>query len=81
MEEKFNGGFENHEERRDYARNDGPRGGYSSEGRKLRPRRKVGYSGDNHRNYKGFGEGRPERGEERPRYGEEKPRYGEGRPH
>ena len=94
MEEKFNGGFENHEERRDYARNDGPRGDYSAEGRKLRPRRKVGsYSGDNHRNYTEdngrrpygqsrpkFSEGRPERREERPRYSEGKPHYGESKP-
>ena len=40
MEENFNGGQENHEERRDYA-TEGPKTGYSSEGRKLRPRRKV----------------------------------------
>ena len=40
MEENFNGGQENHEERRDYAK-EGPKTGYSSEGRKLRPRRKV----------------------------------------
>ena len=94
MEENFNGGFENHEERRDYARNEGPRGDYSAEGRKLRPRRKVGpYNSDNHRNYSEdngrrsfgqsrprFGEGRPERGEEGPRHGEGRPRYGEGRP-
>ncbi|HAY18276.1 MAG TPA: hypothetical protein DCY24_03535, partial [Rikenellaceae bacterium] len=39
MEENFNGG-ENHEERRDYAA-EGPKTGYSSEGRKLRPRKKV----------------------------------------
>lgn len=40
MEENFNGGQENHEERRDYA-SEGPKTGYSSEGRKLRPRKKV----------------------------------------
>lgn len=40
MEENFNGGQENHEERRDYA-SEGSKTGYSSEGRKLRPRRKV----------------------------------------
>ena len=35
MEENLNGGQENHEERRDYAA-EGPKTGYSSEGRKLR---------------------------------------------
>lgn len=61
MEENFNGGQENHEERRDYA-SEGPKTGYSSEGRKLRPRRKVApaasssadgeyKSYDNHRSY------------------------------
>ncbi len=40
MEENLNGGQENHEERRDYAA-EGPKTGYSSEGRKLRPRKKV----------------------------------------
>ncbi len=41
MEENMNGGYENHQERRDYAGNEGPRNGYSAEGRKLRPRRKI----------------------------------------
>ena len=61
MEENFNGGQENHEERRDYAA-EGPKTGYSSEGRKLRPRKKVVpaasssadgeyKSYDNHRSY------------------------------
>ncbi len=61
MEENLNGGQENHEERRDYAA-EGPKTGYSSEGRKLRPRKKVVpaasssadgeyKSYDNHRNY------------------------------
>ena len=61
MEENFNGGQENHEERRDYAK-EGQKAGYSSEGRKLRPRRKVApaasssadgeyKSYDNHRSY------------------------------
>ena len=40
MEEKRNGGYEHHEERRDYAGNEN-RNGYSAEGRKLRPRRKI----------------------------------------
>ncbi|MBP5219011.1 MAG: pseudouridine synthase [Bacteroidales bacterium] len=40
MEENYKGGHEGHEERRDYANRE-PRTGYSSEGRKLRPRRKV----------------------------------------
>ncbi len=40
MEENFNGGQEGHEERRDYAA-EGSKTGYSSEGRKLRPRKKV----------------------------------------
>ena len=40
MEEKKYGGYEGREERRDYARNES-RTGYSSEGRKLRPRRKA----------------------------------------
>ncbi len=40
MEEILNGGQENHEERRDYA-NEEQKSGYSSEGRKLRPRRRV----------------------------------------
>jgi 23S rRNA pseudouridine2605 synthase len=40
MEEILNGGQENHEERRDYA-NEESKTGYSSEGRKLRPRRRV----------------------------------------
>ena len=61
MEENLNGGQENHEERRDYAV-EGPKTGYSSEGRKLRPRKKVVpaasssadgeyKSYDNHRSY------------------------------
>ena len=61
MEENLNGGQENHEERRDYAA-EGPKAGYSSEGRKLRPRKKVVpaasssadgeyKSYDNHRSY------------------------------
>lgn len=61
MEENLNGGQENHEERRDYAA-EGPKTGYSSEGRKLRPRKKVVpaasssadgeyKSYDNHRSY------------------------------
>jgi len=94
MEEKINGGHEGHEERRDYARNEGSTGNYSAEGRKLRPRRKVGsYSNDNHRNYsegnggrsprQGYsqsGERRPSYGQSRPRYGEDRPRYGQDRP-
>ena len=84
MEEKFNGGQEYHEERRDYAGKEGSTGNYSAEGRKLRPRRKVGsYSNDNHRNYsEGNRTGRPSYGqrEDRPRYGESRPRYGEDRP-
>ena len=67
MEENFNGGQENHEERRDYA-SEGPKTGYSSEGRKLRPRRKVApaasssadgeyKSYDNHRSYSSEGRG------------------------
>ena len=61
MEENLNSGQENHEERRDYAA-EGPKTGYSSEGRKLRPRKKVVpaasssadgeyKSYDNHRSY------------------------------
>lgn len=61
MEENLNGSQENHEERRDYAA-EGPKTGYSSEGRKLRPRKKVApaasssadgeyKSYDNHRSY------------------------------
>ena len=92
MEENHNGGHENHEERRDYARNEGSQGNYSAEGRKLRPRRKVGsYSNDNRRNDRsgGYGQGgerrsysqgRPSYGQDRPRYGEDRPRYGEDRP-
>ena len=67
MEENFNGGQGNHEERRDYAKNE-QRTGYSAEGRKLRPRRKVApaasasqdgeyKSYDNHRSYSGEGHG------------------------
>ena len=88
MEEKFNGGQQDHEERRDYARNEGSTGNYSAEGRKLRPRRKiVGSDNNNHRNYseggerRAYGQSRPHYGEDRPRYGESKPRYGESRPH
>ena len=93
MEEKFNGGQENHEERRDYARNEGSANNYSAEGRRLRPRRKVGsYSENNHRNYSegnsnrtgrpAYGQGGERRsyGQSRPRYGEDRPRYGEDRP-
>ena len=93
MEEKFNGGQENHEERRDYARNEGSASNYSAEGRRLRPRRKVGsYSENNHRNYSegnsnrtgrpAYGQGGERRsyGQSRPRYGEDRPRYGEDRP-
>ncbi len=55
MEENFNGGQENHEERRDYA-SEGSKTGYSSEGRKLRPRRKVApaASSSAHGEYKSF---------------------------
>ena len=92
MEEKFNGGQQGHEERRDYAGKEGSASNYSAEGRKLRPRRKVGSytEKDNHRNYSDrngsdrSGYGRTERrsyGEDRPRYGESKPRYGESKPH
>ncbi|MBO5634188.1 MAG: pseudouridine synthase [Bacteroidales bacterium] len=84
MEENFNGGHENHEERRDYARNEGSTSNYSSEGRKLRPRRKVGsYSNDNHRNtHQSYGQGGERRpyGQSRPRYNEDRPHYGEDRP-
>ena len=93
MEEKFNGGQENHEERRDYARNDGSASNYSAEGRRLRPRRKVGsYSDNNHRNYSegnsnrtgrpAYGQGGERRsyGQSRPRYGEDRPRYSEDKP-
>ena len=93
MEEKYNGGQENHEERRDYARNDGSASNYSAEGRRLRPRRKVGsYSDNNHRNYSegnsnrtgrpAYGQGGEKRsyGQSRPRYGEDRPRYSEDRP-
>ena len=94
MEEKYNGGQENHERRRDYAGNEGTANNYSAEGRKLRPRRKVGaYSGNNgnnnHRNYpdsnrSGYSRGndgeRRQYGQGRPRYGEDRPRYGEDRP-
>ena len=93
MEEKFNGGQENHEERRDYARNEGSTSNYSAEGRRLRPRRKVGsYSENNHRNYSegnsnrtgrpAYGQGGERRsyGQSRPRYGEDRPRSGEDRP-
>ena len=93
MEEKFNGGQENHEERRDYARNEGSTSNYSAEGRRLRPRRKVGsYSENNHRNYSegnsnrtgrpAYGQGGERRsyGQSRPRYGEDRPRDGEDRP-
>ena len=93
MEEKFNGGQENHEERRDYARNEGSANNYSAEGRRLRPRRKVGsYSENNHRNYSegnsnrtgrpAYGQGGERRsyGQSRPRYGEDRPRYGEDKP-
>ena len=83
MEEKFNGGQEYHEERRDYAGKEGSTGNYSAEGRKLRPRRKVGsYSNDNHRNYsEGNRTGRPSYGQnsERHSYGQSRPRYGEDR--
>ena len=93
MEEKFNGGQENHEERRDYARNEGSASNYSAEGRRLRPRRKVGsYSDNNHRNYSegnsnrtgrpAYGQGGERRsyGQSRPRYGEDRPRYSEDKP-
>ena len=57
MEENKCGGYENHDERRDYASNEGQRSGYSAEGRKLRPRRKVSPASSNHE------------GEYRPNYG------------
>ena len=83
MEEKMNGGFENHGERRDYAGNES-RNGYSAEGRKLRPRRRVApaassskdgefRSYNNHRNYS-------DSGERRSGYQGKRPAYGEGRP-
>ena len=94
MEDKFKGGHENHEGRRDYAGNEGAANNYSAEGRKLRPRRKVGaYSGsngnNNHRSYSDNnrnGYPRSNDGERRsfgpgrPRTREDRPRYGEDRP-
>ena len=89
MEENYNGGHENHEERRDYAKGEGSQNNYSAEGRKLRPRRKVGsYSNDSRRNDRPSGsyghsgerrpysQGRPGYGQDRPRYNsEDRPRY------
>ena len=94
MEENKNGGYESHEERRDYAGNEGNRNGYSTEGRKLRPRRKVApYNSNNHRNsYPDSNErrnggfqssNRPSYGQDRREhsgYGQDRPRYNENRP-
>ena len=92
MEEIINGN-NGSQERRDYARNDGSASNYSAEGRRLRPRRKVGsYSDNNHRNYSegnsnrtgrpAYGQGGERRsyGQSRPRYGEDRPRYSEDKP-
>ena len=94
MEDKKYGGYENHEERRDYARNEESRNGYSSEGRKLRPRRKVAPSSDNERRggyqgnrggyhsrgeYSQDGERRPFR-QSRNNYGDQHRSFDEGRP-
>ena len=87
MEEKKYGGYENHEERRDYARNEESRNSYSSEGRKLRPRRKVAPSSDNERRggypfrqsrNNSYGERQNNR-EDRPSYSQHRS-YDEGRP-
>ncbi len=92
MEENFNGGQENHGERSDYAANTDSKAGYSSEGRKLRPRRKVSpaasstadgeyRSYDNHRNHssysQGYGQRRSYGGDNE---GGERRSYGQGRP-
>lgn len=84
MEENMNGGFDHHEERSDYAGNHSENSGYSSEGRKLRHRRKVNadvesgpHSYGGPRNYSS--DNRPSYGAKRP-YGQGRPSYGEGRP-
>ncbi|MBQ8062286.1 MAG: pseudouridine synthase [Bacteroidales bacterium] len=92
MEEKMNGGYESHEERRDYAGNEGRRNGYSTEGRKLRPRRKVAPSASSERDgeYKPYNSNNDRRGsyqsrggyQDRPRYNQdrrERPSYGQDR--
>ena len=95
MEEKMNGGYENHGERRDYAGNES-RNGYSAEGRKLRPRRRVapaassGKEGEfrpynSQRGYHSqndrpaYGEGRPSYNQHRS-YGDDRPSYNQDRP-
>ncbi len=82
MEEKKNGGYESHGERRDYAGNES-RNGYSAEGRKLRPRRRVAPASSSNKE----GEFRPynsqrsyHRQDERPAYGEGRPSYNQDRP-
>lgn len=91
MEENKFGGHENHEERRDYASNEGQRSGYSAEGRKLRPRRKVSPASSNHEGeYRPYNSRRSYPGEGRNGYqghrdfqdrrnGEGRTAYGEGR--
>ena len=73
MEEKHYGGYEGHEERRDYADRE-PRTGYSSEGRKLRPRRKVSPASSSHSE----GEYRPYGHQNRSGYGSRNDYQGRG---
>ena len=89
MEEKKNGGYENHGERRDYAGNEGARNGYSAEGRKLRPRRRVAPSASSERDgefrsynnhqHRSYGDDRPRYNQDRPAYNQDRPRYGQNR--
>ncbi len=77
MEENMKGGQENHEERRDYANKEGQRSGYSSEGRKLRPRRKVSPAPANQEGE--YRQRLPHNGEGRPGYGNRSSYGSEGR--
>jgi 23S rRNA pseudouridine2605 synthase len=78
MEENVNGGQEHQEERSDYAQNDTPKSGYSSEGRKLRPRRKVSpvASSSEEREHRPYGRSYREEGYESENHGGS---YGERR--
>ena len=87
MEEKLNGGYENHGERRDYAGNES-RNGYSVDGRKLRPRRRVAPAASSSKegefrpyNERRGGYQRQNRsyGEDRPSYNQDRPRYSQNR--
>ena len=81
MEEIVNGGQDHQEVRSDYAQDEPPKTGYSSEGRKLRPRRKVSpvASSTDEGEHRPYSRNYREEGHERG-YGERRSFDREGRP-